>query len=94
MNKHPEHSHERKRLQCGKPGLNGGYFANGMLKFGINCYGKKPKGENSNKMKKPYCPPMNFCKLDANYDASHKLDSDEISPFNGEKWSDAGNTLF
>jgi hypothetical protein len=94
MNKHPENSHERKRLQCGKPGLNGGYFANEMLKFGINCYGKKPKGENSNKMKKPYCPPMNFCKLDANYDASHKLDSDEISPFNGEKWSDAGNTLF
>jgi hypothetical protein len=94
MNKYPENTHERKKLQCGNPGLNGGYFANNMLKFGINCYGKKPKGENSNKMKKPYCPPMNFCKLDENYDASHKLDSDEISPFNGEKWSDAGNTLF
>ncbi len=94
MKKHPEHSHERKKLQCGNPGLNGGHFANAMLKFGVNCYGKKPKGENSNKMKKPYCPPMNFCKLEDNYDASHKLDSDDIAPFNGEKWSSAGNTLF
>jgi hypothetical protein len=92
MNKHPEDS--RKKLQCGNPGLNGGYFSNDMLKFGVNCYGKKPKGENSSSMKKPYCPPMNFCKLENNYDASNKLDSDDISPFNGEKWSDSGNTLF
>jgi hypothetical protein len=40
-------------------------------------------------MKKPYCPPMNFCKLEENHGASHKLSSDEISPFNDEKWSNA-----
>jgi hypothetical protein len=90
-----EHNNNHKKQnKCGKPGLNGGYFPNPDLKFGVNCYGKKPKGENSNKLKDPYCPPMNFCKLDKNYDASHKLDSDEISPFNNEKWSDSGNLLF
>ena len=24
---------------CGKPGVNGGYFENRHLKFGVNCYG-------------------------------------------------------
>lgn len=27
----------------GRPGVNGGYFANKMLKFGVNCYGVKPE---------------------------------------------------
>ena len=28
---------------CGRPGVNGGYMANPYLKFGVNCYGYKPK---------------------------------------------------
>lgn len=28
---------------CGRPGINGGYIANPYVKFGVNCYGKKPK---------------------------------------------------
>jgi len=28
---------------CGRPGVNGGYIANPAVKFGINCYGYKPK---------------------------------------------------
>jgi len=27
---------------CGRPGINGGYMANPYIKFGVNCYGKKP----------------------------------------------------
>ena len=27
---------------CGRPGVNGGYMANPHIKFGVNCYGKKP----------------------------------------------------
>jgi len=77
---------EKAKRYCGLPGINGGYFANPDIRFGINCYGVKPKGE-SNKPKTPYCPPMNFCKLETNYEASHKLDTDEITPFNDEKWS-------
>ena len=33
---------------CGNPGINGGYFANPDLKFGVNCYGIKPKKSLSN----------------------------------------------
>ena len=28
---------------CGRPGVNGGYIENPYIKFGVNCFGKKPK---------------------------------------------------
>ena len=28
---------------CGRPGINGGYIANPYVKFGVNCFGKKPE---------------------------------------------------
>ena len=28
---------------CGRPGINGGFMANPALKFGVNCYGYKPR---------------------------------------------------
>ena len=33
---------EGQRTSCGKVGLNGGYFDNPELRFGVNCYGVKP----------------------------------------------------
>ena len=32
----------KHKNDCGRPGVNGGYMANPKLKFGVNCYGKKP----------------------------------------------------
>ncbi len=34
---------EKRGNNCGRPGVNGGYIANPYVKFGVNCYGKKPK---------------------------------------------------
>jgi hypothetical protein len=28
---------------CGRPGINGGYMKNPALRFGVNCYGYKPR---------------------------------------------------
>jgi hypothetical protein len=33
---------EDQRMACGVPGVNGGYFDNPELRFGVNCYGTKP----------------------------------------------------
>lgn len=77
---------ENSDKYCGKPGLNGGYFSNPKLKFGVNCYGVKPKGEVI-KAKKPHCQSKNFCSLKKNNSASQKLTSDIISPFNDNKWN-------
>jgi len=77
---------DKSKVFCGMPGINGGFFANPELRFGVNCYGVKPKG-TINKPKTPYCPPMNFCKLESNFEASHKLETDDITPFNNDKWN-------
>ena len=34
----PGHKHD-----CGRPGINGGYIDNKNVRFGVNCYGYKPK---------------------------------------------------
>jgi hypothetical protein len=33
---------EDQRMACGVPGVNGGYFDNPDMRFGVNCYGAKP----------------------------------------------------
>lgn len=33
---------KNRKNDCGRPGVNGGYFGNPLLRFGVNCYGKKP----------------------------------------------------
>ena len=33
---------EKMKNSCGRPGVNGGYMANPNIRFGVNCYGKKP----------------------------------------------------
>jgi len=68
---------KNNRKYCGYPGLNGGYFANKDLRFGVNCYGIKPK----NVMVRPKsatCSLEDTCKLNINYDASRVLNTDEI----------------
>lgn len=32
---------------CGRPGVNGGYMANPYLKFGVNCFGKRPEASEA-----------------------------------------------
>lgn len=75
-----------KIKKCGKPGINGGYFNSGKIKFGINCYGVKPKGAVEIP-KDPICPKKDICELPKNYNSSVILDTDNISPFSDNKWS-------
>ncbi len=81
-----EKKEPEEKLKCGNPGLNGGFFADPSLKFGVNCYGKKPKGKVS-KLKDPVCNGGNYCELPQNFGANNRLETDEISPFNSDKWN-------
>ena len=38
---------DKTKNSCGRPGVNGGYIDNPNLRFGVNCYGKKPKPKDS-----------------------------------------------
>lgn len=76
----------KNKYSCGMPGVNGGFFSNPKLKFGVNCYGVKPQGKAA-VQKKPRCKKKDFCEREVNYNASHKLGTDDILPFNHKKWS-------
>ena len=76
-----------RKNECGKPGVNGGYFHNKDLKFGANCYGvkPKPKPEEREKMRsKSYL--LNPLELKTNM-YKEQLDTIKVSPFNYSKWS-------
>ena len=36
-------TNEDYKHACGRPGVNGGFIANPNIKYGVNCYGKKPR---------------------------------------------------
>ena len=75
-----------QKKYCGLPGINGGFFPNPEIKFGATCFGVKPKGELV-KAKDPTCDASNFCSLDQNFQASNKLNTDDIAGFNSLKWN-------
>jgi hypothetical protein len=81
-----------ERGACGKPGLNGGYFDNPELRFGVNCYGVKPNQsahDEAELMKKGSIP-----KTTAGLKIDRKIQEFQaeatqlgILPFNEGKWS-------
>ena len=44
LKKIPGHEYD-----CGRPGINGGFFNEPKIKFGVNCYGVKPKANERDK---------------------------------------------
>ena len=38
--------HDRTKNACGRPGINGGYIKQKNMRYGVNCYGKKPKASD------------------------------------------------
>jgi len=40
-------SSEQTKNVCGRPGVNGGYIEDTNARFGVNCFGKKPKPKSS-----------------------------------------------
>jgi hypothetical protein len=82
----------KNKNKCGRPGINGGYMENKFLRFGVNCFGKKPdpKPEDLNRMHKPLPQTAEQAVIDQkvefwkkNADALLKVNS-----FNNNQWSE------
>lgn len=69
---------------CGRPGINGGYFKNKLYKFGANCYGVKPKPTQKDK---DYTHAMNHFPNTDGKDLKSIYDKYIIAPFNKDKWT-------
>jgi hypothetical protein len=77
-------SQESKRTACGHPGVNGGYF-DPKLKFGVNCYGVKPKNHG---MKFPQPVPTQDPGFHSMVDKFKKMLPMNLSGFNRFIWSE------
>lgn len=90
---------EESRSVCGKTGVNGGYFPDKSLEFGVNCFGYKPKPDPS---KIIYGSIKGTAKevitqqqlLSKSSEKEKKIEEEPVSikeedvrPFNHEKWS-------
>jgi hypothetical protein len=76
---------------CGRPGINGGYIANPNVKFGVNCYGNKPKiteeEEELMKTSTPYPETQEDIIFQKKVDhLKNNLDKILVSPFNYNTW--------
>jgi hypothetical protein len=76
---------------CGKPGLNGGYFDNPELKYGVTCVGKRPSQSqhDANAIMAGSTRPLTQSGLE--FDKKVQLFKEEaetmgILPFNKEHW--------
>jgi len=79
------------RNACGKPGVNGGYFDNPELRFGVNCYGVRPPRNQMDELLgsgvalPPSTAEIEFDKKVQKY--REQLTTMTVLPFNRHQWS-------
>lgn len=73
-----------KKTACGRPGVNGGYF-DPSLKFGVNCFGFKPKGDFKGPAPLPGVDKTAFDAMVAKF--KDMLKSMTVMPFSRQEWS-------
>jgi hypothetical protein len=77
---------------CGTPGINGGHFDNPEMRYGVNCYGKKPSQTAHDKErlmqqgKVPKTPETLKVQEKVN-DFRSEINSIYVVPFNSNTWS-------
>lgn len=82
---------EENRNSCGEVGLNGGYFENPDMKFGVNCYGVKPTQSEHDEelLMKQGIIPQTIPALEIDKKIKEfKAEATNLGvlPFNREKW--------
>ena len=77
---------------CGRPGINGGYIDNPNVRFGVNCYGYKPKitPEDAQTMMNTPLYPKTTADIEFDKKVDYwrsKLQDILVAPFNHNNWS-------
>lgn len=81
-----------KENYCGRPGINGGYIANKYVKFGVNCFGKKPKMNKNEYDLMTNTPNIPKTKEEIDFENNvkkwkEKINDLLVSPFNNKRWN-------
>lgn len=77
---------KKNRDDCGSPGINGGYFEDSSLKFGVNCYGVKKDEPTEMKAEiDDYISRKD--KYEQELQAYYKNKNYDVVPFNRTNWN-------
>lgn len=83
---------EDQRGACGVPGVNGGYFDNPDIRFGVNCYGSRPSEKETDVRKKMgadgVMTPDGLAYNRKVQDYKSHLTEIPVNPFNEQVWSE------
>ena len=85
-----QHGPPEQSMTCGKPGVNGGFFDNPELRFGVNCYGPKPPKSQHDDTSMSAGIPLSPDALEVDKKvAQFKAETGSIGllPFNSNTWS-------
>ena len=83
-------SPEDQRMSCGNPGVNGGYFDNPEMRFGVTCVGQKPAQKKHDESEIAKGAPLSPDALAFDKKVNKfKSEADHIgiNPFNTNKWT-------
>lgn len=91
LQKNPTHKND-----CGRPGVNGGYMENPYIRFGVNCYGKKPEPTDRDKLEMEANKEINIPKTPEEIEIDKKVAYWKenaakllnLNSFNYNKWSE------
>jgi len=91
---------KKKGNNCGRPGVNGGYISNPYVKFGVNCYGKKPTANKKDLMRMaeneeqiyPKTPDERKLEKKINHWKENSNKYLQLNSYNTKKWTEK-NTL-
>ena len=77
---------------CGRPGINGGYIKNPNVRFGVNCYGNKPKMSEREAKLMETSSPYPITQKEIEFDKRvkywrNKIPQILVAPFNHQNWS-------
>lgn len=82
---------DNHKNDCGRPGVNGGFIANPYIKFGVNCYGQKPKPTTDDLAKMNARQNTVYPQTAADIEMEKKLNqwknTVSVNSYNNKKWS-------
>jgi hypothetical protein len=82
---------DNHKNDCGRPGVNGGFIANPYIKFGVNCYGQKPKPTADDLAKMNTRQNTAYPQTAADIEMEKKLNqwknTVSVNSYNNKKWS-------
>ena len=80
---------DKYKNSCGRPGVNGGYMRNPNIRFGVNCFGTKPKPNDDDLKRIENNEPSRPIQNDLKKELEEKVDTSSfvLSGFNYNQWN-------